>query len=265
MRVSGLGLVCWAIVLFLYAPLAVAVLYAFSAKPLLTWPFEGWSLQWFAKLFAERRFRDALATSMEVALWTSFLATSIGAAAAFAFTRHDTWRTQAAQNLSRLPVMLPGLFIGVGFVVLMIMTGIRPGKPMIVVGHTVVAVPWVVLVMTARLRTYDRDVEAAARDLGAPPMQVLRRVTLPIIAPALLGAALLAFAWSFDETLVTSFTAGRETTVPLYIIGRLRRVVDPTGNAVATLLLLIPWITFALAAVALRRSGGMAAVLGTRR
>ena len=72
---------------FLYAPLAVAVLYAFSAKPLLTWPFEGWSLQWFAKLFAERQFRRALATSFEVAPWTSFRATVIGAAAAFAFTR----------------------------------------------------------------------------------------------------------------------------------------------------------------------------------
>jgi spermidine/putrescine transport system permease protein len=261
MRPSGTSVAAWALVVFLYAPLAVAVLYAFSAKPLLAWPFEGWSLQWFEKLFAERQFRRALATSVEIAAWTALLATVIGTAAAFVFTRHVSRLATLGQVLSRLPVMLPGLFIGIGFVALMILSGLGPGKPMIIAGHTVVATPWVVLVMTARLATYDTDLEAAARDLGASPLQVLRRVTLPILAPALTGSALLAFAWSFDETLVTTFTAGSETTVPLYIIGRLRRVVDPSGNAVAVLLLMVPWITFTIAALMLRR-GGLGASLG---
>jgi spermidine/putrescine transport system permease protein len=144
----------------------------------------------------------------------------------------------------------------------MILAGFSPGWPVIVAGHVVVAIPWVVIVVGARLRTYDVELEAAARDLGAGPLQTLRRVTLPILAPAILGAALLAFAWSFDETLITTFTAGQETTVPLYIIARLRRTVDPTGNAVAIFLLLIPWLTFALAAIVLRRSGGVSAVMG---
>ena len=255
----GLSIAAWAIMVFLYAPLAVAVLYAFSAKPLLAWPFEGWSLQWFEKLFSERQFRRALATSFEVAAWTAACSTVIGTAAAFVFTRRKSRLTAVGQVLSGLPVMLPGVFIGIGFVALMVLSGLGPGKPMIVAGHTVVATPWVVLVMTARLLTYDSDLDAAARDLGASPMQVLRRVSLPILAPALIGSALLAFAWSFDETLVTTFTAGSETTVPLYVIGRLRRVVDPSGNAVAVLLLTIPWITFIVAALLLR--GG----LGPRR
>ena len=178
---------------FLYAPLAVAVLYAFSAKPLLAWPFEGWSLQWFEKLFSERQFRRALATSFEVAAWTAVFSTVIGTAAAFVFTRRKSRLTAVGQVLSGLPVMLPGVFIGIGFVALMVLSGFGPGKPMIVAGHTVVATPWVVLVMTARLLTYDSDLEAAARDLGASPMQVLRRVSLPILAPALdrLGVARL--------------------------------------------------------------------------
>ncbi len=264
MRAPVLTIVALAIILFLYAPLAVAFLYAFSVKPMLTWPFEGWTLEWFEKLFAERQFRRALFTSFEVALWTAVLATLIGTMASFAFVRGRSSLARAVMGLSRLPVMLPALFIGVGFVALMLVTGALPGKAMIVAGHTVVTVPWVVLVMSARLRTYDVDLVAAARDLGATPLQALRRVTLPIIAPALIGAALLAFAWSFDETLVTIFTAGGDSTVPLYIIGRLRRVVDPGGNAVAVLLLFIPWITFILAALALRRSGGMGAVLGSR-
>ena len=199
-----------------------------------------------------RQFRRALATSFEVAAWTAVCSTAIGTAAAFVFTRRKSRLTAVGQVLSGLPVMLPGVFIGIGFVALMVLSGLGPGKPMIVAGHTVVATPWVVLVMTARLLTYDPDLEAAARDLGASPMQVLRRVSLPILAPALIGSALLAFAWSFDETLVTTFTAGSETTVPLYIIGRLRRVVDPSGNAVAVLLLTIPWITFIVAAMMLR-------------
>lgn len=264
MRAPILTLICLLLLMLLYAPLAVAALYAFSAKPLLAWPFEGWSLQWFERLFAERQFQRAFITSLKAALWTALFATLIGTMAAFVFTRRDSTVARLALGLSRLPVMLPGLFLGVGFVAFMIVTRTPPSLPLIVIGHTVVATPWVVLVMTARLRTYDTDIEAAARDLGASPLQVLTRVTLPIIAPALVGSALLAFAWSFDETLVTVFTAGQETTVPLYVIGRLRRVVDPSGNAVAVLLLLIPWLTFLLAAVLLRRSGGLGAALGSR-
>lgn len=257
-----LALVSWVIILFLYAPLAVAALYAFSTKPILSWPFEGWSLQWFEKLLADERFRDAFVTSVEIAVVTAILATIIGTTATFAFTRAQSRLSGGAEALSRLPVMLPGLFIGIGFVALMILAGFSPGWPVIVAGHVVVAIPWVVIVVGARLRTYDVELEAAARDLGAGPLQTLRRVTLPILAPAILGAALLAFAWSFDETLITTFTAGQETTVPLYIIARLRRTVDPTGNAVAIFLLLIPWLTFALAAIVLRRSGGVSAVMG---
>ena len=128
----------------------------------------------------------------------------------------------------------------------------------------VIAVPWVVLVVVSSLRTFDVELEAAARDLGAGPLQVLARVTVPNVAPAILGAALLAFAFSFDETLVTPFVSGQSTTVPLYILGKLRRVVDPSGNAVAVFLLPTPWITFGLAAVLLRRSGGVGAILGRR-
>jgi len=158
--------------------------------------------------------------------------------------------------------MLPPLFIGIGFVVVMRVLTLTPGLPTIVAGHTVVALPWVILVILARLRTYDVELEAAARDLGASPRRAFLKVTLPIIAPALVGAALLAFSWSFDETLVTVFTSGTETTVPMFILGKLRRLIDPSGNAVAVILLIIPWMAFGLSAVFLRRSGGLTAVLG---
>ena len=150
-----------------------------------------------------------------------------------------------AQVLSRLPVMLPGLFIGIGFVALMVLSGFRPGKPMIVIGHTVVATPWVVLVMTARLlhlRLRPRCGGSRSRRL-ADASAAAGVLADPRSGAAWLGIARLRLVLRRDAGHVVH--CGQETTVPLYIIGRLRRVVDPTGNAVAVLLLTIPWITFA--------------------
>jgi ABC-type spermidine/putrescine transport system permease subunit II len=263
-HVPWLAISTWLIILFLFAPLMVAVLYAFSESSSLAWPFQGWSLHWFDVVLTDRGFRNAFTTSMVIALTSALISTVVGTAAAFVFTRVPSRVVGATQAFARLPVMLPGLFLGIGFVAFMILTSVSPGTPMIVAAHVIIAVPWVVLVVVSSLRSFDIELEAAARDLGAGPAQVLTRVTLPNVAPAILGAALLAFAFSFDETLITPFVAGQSTTVPLYILGKLRRVVDPSGNAVAVFLLLIPWVTFALAAVLLRRSGGVGAILGRR-
>lgn len=241
---------------FLYAPLAVATLYAFNGGSNLTWPPQGFSLRWFSKIFDDSLFRQALVVSFEAAIATAFIGTAIGAAAAFVFTRRRSRAATLLESLARLPVMLPPLFIGIGLVALMKLTSFAPSLTMIVVGHTIVVVPFVLLVVVARLRTYEVELEQAARDLGAGPVQVLRRVTLPLIAPAIIGATLLAFAFSFDEILITSFTSGTQTTVPLYVLGRLRRVVDPGANAVAVILLFIPWIAFGLGSLVLKRTTG---------
>ena len=125
----------------------------------------------------------------------------------------------------------------------------------VVAGHTVIIVPFVITVIVARLRAFDIDLELAARDLGAGPGQSLRRVTLPLITPAITGSLFLGFALSFDEILVTNFTSGSVVTVPIYVLGRLRRYVDPSANAVAVVLLAIPWVAFGVAALVLRLSG----------
>jgi len=262
--IPWLAIASSAILLFLFAPLVVATVYAFNSGSSLSWPIQGFSLRWFEKMFADRAFRESIILSLQAALATAVLATVIGTMAAFAFSRYRTRTASSSQALGRLPAMLPPLFIGIGFVVLMRLAALSPGFIMIVAGHTIVALPWVILVVLARLRTYDIELEEAARDLGASPRRALTKVTLPIIAPALVGAALLAFAWSFDETLITIFTSGTKATVPMFILGKLRRLIDPSGNAVAIILLLIPWITFAVAAIVLRRSGGLTAVLGQR-
>jgi ABC-type spermidine/putrescine transport system permease subunit II len=251
-----LALFSFLLMIFLYAPLAVATLYAFNSGPNLTWPPQGFSLRWFEKIFSDSGFRQALIVSFQAALLTSLIASLIGAAGAFVFTRVRSRRARGVEALGRLPVMLPPLFIGIGLVALMKLTSFSPSLATIVLGHTIIAVPFVILVVVSRLRTYDPELELAARDLGATPSQALMRVTLPLIAPAIFGAALLAFAFSFDEILITNFTSGTQSTIPIYVLGRLRRVVDPGANAVAVILLLIPWIAFGIGHVVLKRLTG---------
>jgi ABC-type spermidine/putrescine transport system permease subunit II len=267
-RLSGSLLAGASVVLlvFLYSPLVVAAVYAFNSEPRLAWPPTGFSLRWFGRVFADDLFRAALFTSLEAAAFAAVIASIIGTAAALAFTRRRSRLARAVETLGRLPIMLPPLFIGIGLVAFMRLTALSPSLPTIVVGQTIVVVPFVVLVVTSRLRTYELELELAARDLGASPGEVLRRITLPLIAPAILGAALVAFAFSFDEVLITNFTSGTQSTVPIYILGRLRRLVDPGANAVAVLLLLVPWIAFGLGSIVLRRAtgSGLAGALARR-
>ena len=265
LRIPWLALICSLIMVLLYAPLVIAVRYAFNGESNLTWPPVGWSLQWFAKIVSDDLFSRALWVSVEAALASSVLSTLLGTAAAFVFTRRYSKVSRSAEGLARLPVMLPPLFIGVGILALLTVLKVTPSLATIILGHTIVIVPFVITIVAARLRSFEGELELAARDLGAGPRQALWRVTLPVIAPAIIGAFLLAFAFSFDEILVTNFTSGELSTVPIYVLGRLRRYVDPGANAVATVLLLIPWITFGLGALALRRTGGsIGELLGQR-
>lgn len=263
-RPSWLALASWLIIVLLYAPLTIAVLYAFNDSRNLTWPPSGFSFVWFQEIFANDLFRQSLITSFIAATLTAVLSGLIGTAAAVAFTRRRSRTARGLETFGLLPVMLPPLFIAIGLVAAMRVSTVTPSMLTIVVGHTLVAIPFVLIVVVARLRTFDLELEQAGRDLGAGPAQVLRRITFPIVAPAVLGAMLLAFAVSFDETLITNFTSGTQSTVPIYVLGRLRRFIDPGANAVATILLVIPWIAFAIGALFLRRSAGSSSLLAPR-
>lgn len=254
-RTPWLGWTAAGLLVFLYAPLVVASIYAFNSGPNLSWPPRGVSTRWFAQLFADPQFIAALKSSLIAAVSSSTISTVVGTAAAFVFTRRTSRLSAATAGLARLPIMLPPLFIGVGILATLELTGIPPSMGTIVAGHVVIIVPFVITIIVARLRTLDIELELAARDLGASPVQALRRITLPLIAPAIVGSLFLGFAFSFDEILVTNFTSGSLVTVPIYVLGRLRRYVDPSANAVAFILLLIPWVTFGVAALILRRSG----------
>jgi ABC-type spermidine/putrescine transport system permease subunit II len=252
-RSRPLSIVAGGLLVFIYLPLVVVVMYGLNSGSNLSWPPRGVSLRWFRLIFAQPGFRAGLTTSAWAALSTALIAGVIGTMAAFAITRRPSRLLRWLESGSRLPVLMPPLFVGIALVAAMKSFAIDPSMFTIVAGHVIVTTPFVVLIVAARLSNFDMTVEQAARDLGATPTMVLRRITLPLIAPSILGAMVIAAAISFDEVLITNFTSGTHPTLPLFVLSRLRRTIDPSVNAVATILLLVPWIAVGLAYVAQRR------------
>jgi len=242
-----LGIIFVFLVIFLYLPLAVVVIFAFNDGSGLSWPLQGLSLRWFALIFADESFSLALLNSIKSALIVSVLSVLIALAAAMLFARHRNLATRTLSGLALLPAMMPPILIAIALFTAMAYFRVAPGFGMIVLGQLVVTLPFVLTVVGAQLERFDLDLEAASRDLGAHQVQTLRRITFPIILPTLVGSALLAFAFAFDELLITNFTSGTTPTLPLYVFSKLRRGIDPSVNAVATLLIAAPWLAVLLA------------------
>jgi ABC-type spermidine/putrescine transport system permease subunit II len=250
----GLVVVAVALLVFLYLPIAVVVLYAFNSGTNLNWPPRGLSLRWFEEMFGDPGFSAAFQTSVQVALLSTAIATVVGLFAAIVLTRQRWWLTRLLESASRLPIMVPPLLVGVALLTAIAAAELRLSMATVVAGHVIFVIPYVLVVVVARLHSFDRQLERAARDLGAGPPKVIRRITLPIIAPAAAGAALLAFGLSFDEIYITNFTAGESPTLPLFVLSKLRRTVDPSINAVATVMLVVPWLALGLSALIMSRS-----------
>jgi len=256
-RPSPLRVIVYLLILGLYLPLLIVILYSFNSGSNLSWPIQGLSLRWFRNIFSDSVFSTAVRTSFEVSAVVAVISVLVATTGALVFTRRRTRWTRSLQTASLLPAMMPPLFIAIALFTTMDDLNIQPGLLTIILGQLVVTLPFTVVIATARLQRFEVELEAAARDLGAGAWMTIRRVTARIILPTLLGAGLLAFAFSFDEVLITNFTSGTDTTVPLYIYSKLHRSVDPSVNAVAALLIVVPWIALGFATLFLRRGGGL--------
>jgi ABC-type spermidine/putrescine transport system permease subunit II len=251
-RMSGLRIIVYLLIAFLYLPLIVVIVYAFNSGSSLSWPIHGLSFRWFQAIFNDPTFTHAFGVSLEAAVLTALISSIAATMAGLAFTRRRSRLFGALQSVSIVPAMMPPLFIAIALFTAMDKFNIAPSLLTIVAGHLIIVIPFVLVVISNRLRQFDVQLEWAARDLGAGVAQTLRRITIPVILPATIGAALLAFAFSFDEVLVTNFTSGLTTTLPIYIYAKLHRSIDPSVNAVATLLMVTPWIALALSVPFLR-------------
>jgi len=232
-----LGLWSLAVYLFLYAPLVVLAAFSFNRER-LTAQWRGFTLDWYARLLDNTQVLTALRNSLLVAAAATLLATAIGTAAALAFHRHRFRRQAALDGLLTLPIVIPEIVMAASLLLLFAGVGLRLGFLTIVLAHVAFSVSYAVVVVRVRLAGFDRSLEEAAMDLGAGPWRTFLQVTLPGIAPGVLAAALLVFALSIDDYVITSFVAGvGSTTLPLQIYSMVRSGISPEINAASTVLL----------------------------
>jgi spermidine/putrescine transport system permease protein len=230
----------WAVAVFtfLYVPIAFLVLFSFEDSRTPGLPFTGFTLDWYAALPENSQLIGAVANSIVIAVVVAAVATLVGTMAAFPLVRGGTRWPNAARVAFTMPIMLPGILIGVGLVVFLAGTlHIQLSQMTVIAGHLVLTMPFVILIVAARLQGFDSRLEWAAADLGAGPATVIRRIVLPLIAPAILAAALISITLSIDEFVVTFFTVGSQLTLPVYIYTQIKFGVTPEVNAVATLVM----------------------------
>jgi putative spermidine/putrescine transport system permease protein len=223
-RASRYALGVWAlvVVLFLWLPLALICVYAFNSSNIQSWPISGFSLKWFRQAWHNQEARDALWLSVKVALLSTGIALVLGSAAAFAVARFRFFGRDVVSFLLVLPIALPGVVTGVALASFFSFGAIPFSLWTIVIGHATFCVVVVFNNVVARLRRTQTSLTEASMDLGADGWQTFRFVTLPVISTALVSGALLSFALSLDEVIVTLFTAGAQNTLPIWILGNLR-------------------------------------------
>jgi spermidine/putrescine transport system permease protein len=227
-----------AVMLYLYLPVAVTVLFSFANSPRLSLPIEGLTLDWYRRALDNPLIVTALRNTAVLALISAAGGCLMGTAFAFGVLKlRKAAARRALMGLSLLPAIVPLLVIGIALAVFFRTLGSRPGLFNAAMGHVLVSLPFVVLTLNSRLETFDFSVLEAARDLGATPMRAFLDITFPLIRTSVIGAGLLAAALSLDEFVLTWFNVGTELTAPVLIWGLMRRGVDPSINALASMLL----------------------------
>lgn len=224
---------------FLYAPVLVLIAFSFNASRLSA-AWQGFTLEWYRLLAEDEGLRLALVNSLIVGAVSTVLATALGVCGALGLERQGFRGRSWAEGALLLPLVIPEVMMGVSLMLFFLLVKLPLGLLTVTIGHATFNLPVVLAVVRARLRKLDPSLEEAARDLGATPWQAFRRVTLPLLMPAVFGAALLAFAISLDDFIVTFFTAGPgSTTLPLYVYSMVKTGVTPVINALSALLVLV--------------------------
>ena len=247
-RGARLALTAFAMVVlaFIYVPILVVALNSFNSDRTFGWPPPGFTTAWWSLALQAQGPRDALLTSVQAGLGATAIALVLGTLLALALSRYDFFGRQAVSILVVLPIALPGIVTGIALqsVIQNLLTpvlGIGAGLFTIIVGHATFCIVIVFNNVTARLRRLGGSLEQASADLGARPLTTFRRVTFPLLRSSLLAGALLAFALSFDEIVVTTFTAGPQSqTLPIWIFNNLFRPNQaPVVNVVAVVLIVL--------------------------
>ena len=249
-RLSRWALSCYGVLMyvFLFGPIALLVVFSFNANRYGTFPITAWTLKWYRTATANYQIQDALKASLKVAAAVTAISVVVGTTAAFPLVRSRLRFRNGIRIAFVLPIMIPGLLIGVSLLVLFTGTLHWQLSPWTaVIGQSVYVTPFVILLVAARLQGFDRALERAAADLGANTFNRLRLVVLPLILPAIVAAALLAFTLSIDEFIITYFLIGTQITLPIYIYTQIKFGITPEVNALASMLLAASLLLLAIA------------------
>src|SRR5919204_3967463 len=249
-RATRIALGVWValVLLFLYVPIALICLYAFNSSNVQSWPIAGLTTRWFGPAIHNPDMQEALWLSLKAGLIATAVALALGSMAAFGVHRFRFFGRETVSFLLVLPIALPGIITGMALNSFFVFWKSNFGLWTIVVGHATFCVVVVYNNVIARLRRVPGSLTEASLDLGASGWQTLRFVTFPAISTALISGALLAFALSFDEVIVTTFTAGANNTLPLWILGNIRLGQQlPEVNAVVLIVLALTIIPVVIA------------------
>ncbi|MGO9964001.1 MAG: ABC transporter permease [Acidimicrobiales bacterium] len=258
-RATRAALVVWVagVLVFLFLPITTIVIFAFDRSNVQSWPIRNWTTHWFLVAWDDPAVRSALWLSVKAGVAATILALVLGSAAAFGVHRFRFFGRDAVSLFLVLPIALPGIITGLALRSFFTFDGINLSLVTIIIGHTTFCIVVVYNNVISRLRRTSGSLGEASMDLGAHGLQTFRYVTLPTIATALVSGGLLAFGLSFDEVIVTTFTAGAQTTLPIWIFGQIRLGQQlPEVNVVVTAVLALTVVPVALAA-RLTGGGGM--------
>jgi putative spermidine/putrescine transport system permease protein len=257
-RGTRISLAIWSalVIAFLWIPLVIIGLYAFNGSNLQSWPIQSWTLHWFSVAWDNTDARDALVLSVKVGLIVTAIALVLGTMAAAAVARYRFFGREAVSFLLVLPLALPGIITGMALNSFFVFAGISVSMWTIVIGHATFCVVVVYNNVVARLRRTSTSLVEASQDLGADGWQTFRFVLWPVLSTALVAGGLLAFALSFDEVIVTTFTAGLQQTLPIFILDNIKQGQQlPVINVIALFVIVVTVIPVALAQRVMRDTG----------
>jgi len=234
-----------AIYLFLYLPIATLIAYSFNDSKMVTL-WGGFTFRWYSELWNDRDIMEAFKLSLQIALISASLSVVLGTMAAMALVRYRSFRGRALfSSMVNAPLVMPDVIVGLSLLLMLVAFQKAFGVPergmmTIIMGHSLLGMAYATVVVRSRLLEMDKSLEEAALDLGAQPLQVFRRITLPLITQALLSAWLLTFTVSLDDVVITAFLSGPgSNTLPIVIFSRAKLGLNPMVNVVASLTVLV--------------------------
>jgi spermidine/putrescine transport system permease protein len=239
---------------YIYIPILILIIFSFNTMKMnIQW--QGFTLDWYRVLFQDQQVLQASGNTMVIAVVSTVVATVVGTLAALALHRYRFPGYNYSETVMYIPIVIPEVVMGISLLVLFVMTNVTLGLLTITLSHIAFNIPFVALVVRARLHGYDNAIDEAAMDLGANEMTTFWRVTLPTIMPGVLSGAMLAFTLSLDDYVITYFTAGPgSTTLPLRVFSMVRFMVTPEVNALSTIWVVIVFVVLFIGQLAQRRT-----------